>query len=288
MSNPIPSQLALTTISNGTLADASPVESNFAEIQAAANELIAALSNGTTGQFLKAVDGSDVAWGSAADLSSSALQSFTGPITAKQLGFASGTNVAATGGTLAMSSGIVNINSYDGSFLTTITGHNSLGTILIIRNSTSQGVVFGTGGGTSDAIADTFIIPIGGYALLFYDTTQSLWVCLALSGLSNPYRQLKNPITYGTTVTPNAAFGEFHTVAITNSTPFTIANPLNPPGTGEAQRLTLMLRNTTASTSGTISFGSAWYNASPFTVAAGAIATIHNVWDGDSSQWVGV
>lgn len=69
MSNPIPSSLALTTISNGTLADATPVQNNLAEIQAAVNELITALSGGAAGQLLSAVDGTDVQWASAGSIS---------------------------------------------------------------------------------------------------------------------------------------------------------------------------------------------------------------------------
>lgn len=85
MSNPIPSQIALTQIQNGTLADGSVVQSNDAAIQAAVNALIVALSGGTNGQYLKATDGSDVVWGNAADLSTSSVQQFTGQIKAPQL-----------------------------------------------------------------------------------------------------------------------------------------------------------------------------------------------------------
>lgn len=64
MSNPIPSQIALTPIVNGAPADGSVVQGNDAAIQAAVNGLIAALSNGTAGKFLQAVDSSDVVWAS--------------------------------------------------------------------------------------------------------------------------------------------------------------------------------------------------------------------------------
>lgn len=62
MSNPIPSSLSLSVISNGTIADATPVASNYAAIQAAVNEFVTALSGGAAGQVLQAVDGTDVQW----------------------------------------------------------------------------------------------------------------------------------------------------------------------------------------------------------------------------------
>lgn len=62
MPSPIPAALALNAVSNGTIADASPVESNFVNIQAAVNALITALGGGTLGQVLEAADGTDVQW----------------------------------------------------------------------------------------------------------------------------------------------------------------------------------------------------------------------------------
>ena len=62
MPSPIPAALALNVVSNGTTADASPVEANFVNIQAAVNALISAFSGGVAGQLLSAADGTDVQW----------------------------------------------------------------------------------------------------------------------------------------------------------------------------------------------------------------------------------
>lgn len=64
MSNPIPSALALdlSALVDGLVNDAVPVTNAFNGIEATTNELITALSNGSAGQFLNAVDASDVQW----------------------------------------------------------------------------------------------------------------------------------------------------------------------------------------------------------------------------------
>jgi hypothetical protein len=62
MSNPIPNQLALTNIADGSQRVASPLRNNYAAIQAAVNELIVALTGGANGQTLQAVDATDVQW----------------------------------------------------------------------------------------------------------------------------------------------------------------------------------------------------------------------------------
>lgn len=60
MSNPVPTSLALGTIS-GTIAT-SPHNSNYAAVQTAVNALITAAGGGTTGQVLQAVDSTHVQW----------------------------------------------------------------------------------------------------------------------------------------------------------------------------------------------------------------------------------
>lgn len=77
MSNPLPSQLALTTINDSSLITAAPHRNNYAAIQAAVNALIVAAGGGSAGQLLTAVDGTDVAWSSTV----SALTTFTGGLT---------------------------------------------------------------------------------------------------------------------------------------------------------------------------------------------------------------
>ena len=62
MSNPIPNQLALTSIADGSQRLAAPIRNNYSAIQTAVNALITALSGGSVGQYLEAADSSDVEW----------------------------------------------------------------------------------------------------------------------------------------------------------------------------------------------------------------------------------
>ncbi len=40
---------------------------------------------------------------------------------------------------------------------------------------------------------------------------------------------VRNAVTYGSTCVIDASLGEAHQIQVTNSTAFTIANPINPP-----------------------------------------------------------
>lgn len=62
MANPLPNQLALTSIADGSQRLASPIRNNFSAVQTAVNALRTALASGTAGQVLQAVDGTDVQW----------------------------------------------------------------------------------------------------------------------------------------------------------------------------------------------------------------------------------
>lgn len=62
MSNPVPSSLALTSIADNALLVAATHRNNYSAIQTTLNALIAALSGGTSGQLLSAVDSTDVQW----------------------------------------------------------------------------------------------------------------------------------------------------------------------------------------------------------------------------------
>lgn len=68
MSNPLPSDLALTVIQDGAEILSSDHRNNYAAIQNDVNQLIAALSGGTAGQFLQAYDSSDIGWVSGVSL----------------------------------------------------------------------------------------------------------------------------------------------------------------------------------------------------------------------------
>jgi hypothetical protein len=65
VSNPIPDQIALAVIADGSPRIAAPVRNNYSAVQAAVNELIAALEGGSAGQVLRAVDASTVEWAAA-------------------------------------------------------------------------------------------------------------------------------------------------------------------------------------------------------------------------------
>lgn len=58
----LPGSLSLTTIASSAPILSADHRDNYVAIQTAVNELIAALSGGTVGQLLEALDGSDVAW----------------------------------------------------------------------------------------------------------------------------------------------------------------------------------------------------------------------------------
>jgi len=62
VSNPLPDMLALTPIADGSAQQAAPVRNNFSAIQTAVNANVTALSGGTVGQVLQAVDASTVQW----------------------------------------------------------------------------------------------------------------------------------------------------------------------------------------------------------------------------------
>lgn len=61
----LPSNLALTQILTDAQVLSADHRTNYAAIQTAVNQLIAALSGGTNGQFLQALDGTDVAYAAA-------------------------------------------------------------------------------------------------------------------------------------------------------------------------------------------------------------------------------
>jgi hypothetical protein len=63
MSNPIPGLLALTSIADGSAQQAAPIRNNYSAIQAAANEIIAALNSGTVGQPLLSAGATALQWG---------------------------------------------------------------------------------------------------------------------------------------------------------------------------------------------------------------------------------
>lgn len=58
----LPSNLALTNIQDGANIVAADHRNNYSAIQIAVNELITALSGGTAGQLLQALDSADVGW----------------------------------------------------------------------------------------------------------------------------------------------------------------------------------------------------------------------------------
>ncbi len=63
MATEIPSDVALTTIADGSEITASPHRNNYAALQTALNGGLTALRGGTAGQFLKASDSTHVEWG---------------------------------------------------------------------------------------------------------------------------------------------------------------------------------------------------------------------------------
>lgn len=279
MSNPIPSQIALATIANGTLADGSVVQSNDVAIQAAVNALIVALSNGTTGQFLQAVDASDVKWGAGADLAATGLQTFAGPLSLTALELPLGANLTISAGAITNGTNSFHtITSNDGTTVTTITNANvtSSNGLLLLYNNTATNAAFGTGGNINYA----FTIPTSGAALLLWGG--SAWILLVVTG-TTPQRAAKKVLVYGATVTPDAS-APLNLLTVTNGTAFTIANPINPPSANETQSFSLEIFNNSGGAHGAITLGAAYLNSVAPTVPSAKRHLMVFVWNG--TGWV--
>lgn len=271
MSSPIPSQVALTQIVNGTLADGSVVQANDAAIQAAVNELITALSNGTAGQLLQAVDGSDVVW-------SNTLSSIT----------MSGNLLSVHG------SGSIGGDGTDSGYVISDTGLTGLLSV-VAKNS---GNTFLTSTVAGDATDYRFTINADG-TIKWGPGSGARDTTLARSAagvvkISNVIRSPKVTLTYGTTVTPDASQGNFQAVTVTNTSPWTLATPLNPPASNETQQLVIeIIYNSTNNANGAVTASNAYLTGNtpgPTLIAANSIPTgWHSVnrfhWDG--GQWVG-
>ena len=281
MSNPIPSQIALAQITNGTLADGSVVQSNDSAIQAAVNALIVALSGGSNGQFLKAVDGSDVVYEAAASLTNTGLQTFSGPTQAAMLGFTWGAALTAAAGVITITNNAHLIGTSDGTAISTINGRTG-NPLLLLENNLGGGATanFATGGN----VFTGFSIPSSGLALLLYVPALSKWVCLAVVSGTGVNRTSKNVLTYGAPVTPDASLGGLQTVTITNATAFTVAAPLNPPAAGETGSFYLELFNNSGGAHGTITFNAVYINPGSPVIANGKKKLLGFTWNGAS--WV--
>lgn len=274
MSNPIPSALALTTIADNSLITASPHRSNYSQIQAALNALATALDNGTSGQLLSAVDGSDVQWSSSITLPGSARGSFIG---------AASSSCTLASGAITVTSGFAQITSTDGSALSVINGKpDSNGWFLILLNKSGSNIPYASGGGSGVRVVTPGVITAGAALYLVYDAVDNAWFPFAVS---TPQSRNKNVLTYGATVTPDWSQGAFQTVTVTNGTAFTIAAPLNPPSSSETGDLTLEVFNNSGGAHGTITMN-AVYVANTFgTIANTKKAAIRYTWNG--SVWVG-
>lgn len=89
-------------------------------------------------------------------------------------------------------------------------------------------------------------------------------------------------LTYGTTVTPNAAAGQILYLNVTNGTAFTLANPTNPI---LGRTLTLDIQNNSGGAMGVITFGGAYKLAGAFTNPASTKRRTISFYY-DSSVWV--
>lgn len=145
--------------------------------------MLTALRGATAGQFLQGVDGSDVAWGNAADKSSSSVQTFVGALVAKMLSTSYTTSTVATN-VLPATSGATRITATDGSSVSNITGSGGVATFLVLINVSGSNVPFVAGGGVG-GISVAFTIPSGQRAILFYDVTSQVWIPFVI-GTSNP------------------------------------------------------------------------------------------------------
>jgi hypothetical protein len=167
----IPSALALATITDSSLITASSHRNNYAAIQAAVNALAAALDGGAAGQFLQAVDGTDVQW----------VNTTAAALVGKMLAMSSANaNIAA--GTLPTAGyGYTRLNSTDGSNVANITGGNStVSDILFLWNATGSTVTFVTGGAAGSALHTGFSLENNHGALLLYETTTASWIRLGM------------------------------------------------------------------------------------------------------------
>jgi hypothetical protein len=101
---------------------------------------------------------------------------------------------------------------------------------------------------------------------------------------SGTYRQVAAP-TFGATVAIDAAAARHHFIAANSGIAFTIANPTNPPPTGQRQ-ITIRVKNSSGGALGTVTWGTA-YKMSPWTSpATGQGRSVTFEYDGAS--WIEV
>lgn len=253
MTNPIPAPLAidLSTIANGLTEDATPVASSLAALEAAINSVLAALSGGAAGQFLEAIDGSDVAWGNAAS-------SFTTGAVA---------NSFASLGAIVFSSLLQIISSAAGNnaFVAAVQGDTQWrvqihadGTILI---------------GPGNAAADTSVARTAPGQLTIGGT----------AGKGNIVGGAVSTSKGGGSWAPDAAT-LFNRMSGTAVGSYTIAAPTNPPGANQSAIMVICIHNASGGAM-TLSWDAAFNTVPAATVGAGSALTSMWAWNPSTSKW---
>jgi hypothetical protein len=96
-------------------------------------------------------------------------------------------------------------------------------------------------------------------------------------------RQRWVDLTYGGTMTPDAAVANGFKIEPSDNSAFLIDNPTNP---GDGQEITIWLYNTTGGALGTVSWGSKFRVAASFTKPADGFAKAVRFWyDSNRDQW---
>ncbi len=117
-------------------------------------------------------------------------------------------------------------------------------------------------GKTTVVDGDFTFAPGDGTTAIHYDTTggkgyvsiraNGAWKVVTPGGTAAP--------TYSTSITPNAAAGNWQTITVTNATAFTINAPTNPPAAGYSQDLAIEILNSSGGVMGAITWNAAFVN----------------------------
>jgi hypothetical protein len=98
------------------------------------------------------------------------------------------------------------------------------------------------------------------------------------------FKERRQGLTYGATVTPDASKGNYLNTIATNGSAFTIAAPLNPPADPQTQRLTIEISNNSGGALGTVTWDAIYKMASWTSPATGFRRSVTFQWN--ATVWV--
>lgn len=278
MSNPIPSNIALSLPANGDPADATQIASDLSQIQVNVNELDNALSGGAVGQVLSAVDSTHVQWetltaaliANAADKASAATQAFTASISSGGATNAPG----SSSGVFINNAGLLQVSRTTNSsnLIFTATQPGAGETEFVFGVKSNGQLEWGAGG---SIVRDTMLSRGSGGS--------SLQISSNSAGFGNLWPAFDTASqAAGTTYTPDGR--KFvQRVTVTTAGTLTIAAPRNPPPAGQSAFMVFIIHNASGGTI-TLSWNAAFNNPQTAPPNGVGIVTMW-VYNQDTSKW---